>query len=69
MKVITFHLRCVRHHSRRRVRDSERGTVDDNFHYKNIMGAQHKTTNASKKHIPRSYILGVKFLDGKSPFM
>ena len=67
MKVITFHLRCVRHHSRRRVRDSERGTVDDNFHYKNIMGAQHKTTSASKKHNFTS--LGVKFLDGKSPFM
>ena len=49
------------------MRDSERGTVDDNFHYKNTMGAQHKTTNASKKHNVTS--LGVKFLDGKSPFM
>lgn len=46
------------------MRDSERGTLDDNFHDKNIMGAQHKTTNASKKHNFTS--LGVKFLDGKS---
>lgn len=49
------------------MRDSDRENLDDNFHYKNIMGAQHKTTNASKKHNFTS--LEVKFLDGKSPFM
>lgn len=49
------------------MRDGEKGTLDDNFNHKNIMGAQHKTTNASKKHIFTS--LEVKLLDGKSPFM
>lgn len=60
-------MRGVRHHARRRVSDGEKGTLDDNFNYKNIMGAQHKTTNASKKHIFTS--LEVQLLDGKSPFM
>lgn len=44
MKVDSFHLRGVKHQSRRRVRESKSRTYDDNFHYKNIIGAQHKMT-------------------------
>ena len=65
-KVNSFHLRYVKHQSRRKVRESKRGASDDNFHYKNIMEAQHKTTNTSKKHNFTSPEM--KFLNSRNPF-